>query len=183
MVQPPLWETILLCGVLFVNAIGQDEPHLLVRKQIAHSPMVAKQEEFAVSYEIFNAGTSTAFDVRLDDTRAWSEHSFECTVGLLVAEWVRIPPGVNVTHVVFLKMNVADGVVYGVPAAYTYRNANGNLQVGTSTTSASKYVIPIEYNRKHKGYQMEWIVYITFALGLICIPFHIERKIKNNDNR
>jgi len=91
-----------------------------------------------------------------------------------------------------------------VGAAYTYKdskdgavqvNCGGSFvsnlafsetftvsQAGISTVLPSLEVMSYgEYNRKHGGMIMEWMIFATFAAGLVGIPALMERKITNED--
>lgn len=66
---------------------AEDRPYLLVRKSLVNGEIIANKNTF-VQIDIFNVGTSSAFDVNLDDN--WDD-KFK-VAGLPDAHWDHIAP-------------------------------------------------------------------------------------------
>merc|ERR1711957_997875 len=168
-----LWP--VLCWVAFQATWAElvPEPNsarLLLRKTIA-SPAIVANKDFAVHYEIINTGTSTAYDIALDDTKSWPESQFERRVGLLAAQWRHLAPGSRVTHVVFLRAK-ARGPMSPREAHISYLDGrDGNVRSGFSNgVPPSMITTATDYERRHGLHLLDWSVFSVLALGLIGIP-------------
>merc|ERR1712086_65354 len=64
------WVVALTTGAQLPEQ--RDSARLLLRKTVAN-PVVVANKDFAVHYEIINTGTSTAYDIALDDTKSRSD--------------------------------------------------------------------------------------------------------------
>lgn len=97
----------LLCLIFAVLATvcGETEeesgPKLLVSKQILNKYLV-ETKDIEIKYSIYNIGNSAAVAVTLSDN-AFHPDVFDVAGGHLFAEFARIPPQSNVSHVVVVR--------------------------------------------------------------------------------
>ncbi|KAG7602189.1 hypothetical protein ISN45_At05g012820 [Arabidopsis thaliana x Arabidopsis arenosa] len=76
-------------------------------------------ERVSVSYDIYNQGSSSAYDVTLTDN-SWDKKTFEVVNGNTSKSWERLDAGGILSHSIELEAKVK-GVFYGAPAVVTFR--------------------------------------------------------------
>mmetsp|Transcript_24386 Transcript_24386/g.83364 ORF Transcript_24386/g.83364 Transcript_24386/m.83364 type:complete len:211 (-) Transcript_24386:179-811(-) len=110
------------CALLAVLGAGmdldlpEDRAFLLIHSSIAEDPVVAGRN-ITVSIQVFNAGTSAAFDVELEQQTPPGAPILE---GETSAELGRLGAGQNVTHTYVMSASEPGTIVVG-PASVKYR--------------------------------------------------------------
>ncbi|KAL3289582.1 hypothetical protein HHI36_022995 [Cryptolaemus montrouzieri] len=101
-----MWKSYLLLffGVFALAHCETGEetgPKLLVSKQILNKYLV-ETKDIEIKYTIFNIGSSAAVGVTLTDN-TFHPDVFDVAGGYLFAEFARVPPQSNVSHVVVVR--------------------------------------------------------------------------------
>eukprot|EP00897_Mesotaenium_endlicherianum_P008795 jgi/Mesen1/7944/ME000422S07097 len=121
---------LLLFAAASVQAAGDNNAFLVVYKKVT-SKKVKDGEEIKVAYSIYNAGSSTAYDVSLSDN-TWPTDMFSIE-GNDTASWSKLEAGNSLEHSLQLKPSVK-ALYQTPPAVVTYRvAAKSNLQTSVST--------------------------------------------------
>ncbi|KAL1201369.1 hypothetical protein V5N11_018127 [Cardamine amara subsp. amara] len=94
-------------------------PFMVVHKKATLNRLKSGAERVLVSYDIYNQGTSTAYDVTLTDN-SWDKATFEVVNGNTSKSWERLDAGGILSHSIELEAKVK-GVYYGAPAVITFR--------------------------------------------------------------
>ncbi|KAG7550578.1 hypothetical protein ISN45_Aa06g013480 [Arabidopsis thaliana x Arabidopsis arenosa] len=94
-------------------------PFMVVHKKATLNRLKSGAERVSVSYDIYNQGSSTAYDVTLTDN-SWDKATFEVVNGNTSKSWERLDAGGILSHSFELEAKVK-GVFYGAPAVVTFR--------------------------------------------------------------
>uniref|UniRef100_A0A1J3CCV2 Translocon-associated protein subunit beta n=1 Tax=Noccaea caerulescens TaxID=107243 RepID=A0A1J3CCV2_NOCCA len=109
-------------------------PSMLVHKKASLNRLKSGAEHVLVSIDIYNQGSSTAYDVTLTDS-SWDKDAFEIVSGNTSRSWERLDAGAILSHSFELEAKVK-GLVYGAPAVVTFR-------IPTKTLVQEAYSTPI----------------------------------------
>ncbi|KAG6546452.1 hypothetical protein Mapa_012000 [Marchantia paleacea] len=116
-------RNVALCAVLLATlcvAVSADSAFLVVHKK-ADLVKAKGTEKITVSISLHNAGTSTAYDVTLNDD-TWPGELFDVIEGNPIQAWEKLDAGATLVHSFVLKAKVK-GPFAGPPAVVKYRMA------------------------------------------------------------
>ncbi|KAL0680992.1 hypothetical protein Bca4012_047839 [Brassica carinata] len=106
----------ILVSVSFATS---ETPFLVVHKKATLNRLKSGAERVLVSFDIYNQGSATAYDVTLTDN-TWIKKTFELVNGNKSRTWERLDAGGIVSHSFELEAKVK-GPFYGAPALVTFR--------------------------------------------------------------
>ncbi|VVB14411.1 unnamed protein product [Arabis nemorensis] len=94
-------------------------PFMVVHKKATLNRLKSGVERVSVSFDIYNQGSSTAYEVTLTDN-GWDKARFEVVNGNTSRSWERLDAGGILSHSFELEAKVK-GLFYGAPALVTFR--------------------------------------------------------------
>ncbi|XP_010420024.1 PREDICTED: translocon-associated protein subunit beta [Camelina sativa] len=94
-------------------------PFMVVHKKATLNRLKSGAERVTVSFDIYNQGSSSAYDVTLTDN-SWVKAKFDVVNGNTSKSWERLDAGGILSHSFELEAKVK-GVFYGAPAVVTFR--------------------------------------------------------------
>ncbi|RID42133.1 hypothetical protein BRARA_J02045 [Brassica rapa] len=109
-------------------------PFMVVHKKATLNRLKSGAERVLVSFDIYNQGSATAYDVTLVDN-TWIKKTFEVVNGNTSRSWERLDAGGILSHSFELEAKVK-GPFYGAPAVVTFR-------IPTKTALQQAYSTPI----------------------------------------
>ncbi|CAL4898543.1 unnamed protein product [Urochloa decumbens] len=109
---------ILLLG-LAAAASASDAPFVVAHKKVSLSRPKPGVERVAVSLDLYNQGSATAYDVTINDD-SWPAEAFELITGEKSKTLERLDPGSTVSHTFVLETKT-QGRFQGSPAVIKYR--------------------------------------------------------------
>ncbi|KAF0901179.1 hypothetical protein E2562_038189 [Oryza meyeriana var. granulata] len=115
-------RSILLAAVLaatLLSAAAADAPFLVAHKKVSLSRPKPGVERLAVTLDLYNQGSATAYDVSINDD-TWPKEAFELVSGEMSKTLERLDPGATASHAFILETK-AQGRFQGSPAVITYR--------------------------------------------------------------
>ncbi|KAF3337493.1 Translocon-associated protein subunit beta [Carex littledalei] len=115
---PLLLFAIAGCAAI-AHASDASIPFLLAHKKVSLERLKSGSEQVTVSIDLYNEGSTTAYDVILNDD-SWSQEVFETVSGAANKTWEKLDPGASVSHSFVLKSDVK-GVFQGSPAVVKFR--------------------------------------------------------------
>lgn len=127
----------LLCLLLAFSALlcvvlAAETPFMVVHKKVSLSKGKPDVERVTVSINLYNRGSTTAYDVSLIDD-SWPSDTFSLVSGNTSFTWDKLDVGASVSHTFVLESKVK-GLFYGRPALVKYRvAAKSVLQEAHST--------------------------------------------------
>ncbi|KAF8667564.1 hypothetical protein HU200_052766 [Digitaria exilis] len=124
---------LLLLGFA-AAAFAADAPFVVAHKKVSLSRPKPGVERVAVSLDLYNQGSATAYDVTVNDD-SWPTEAFELVTGEKSKTLERLDPGATVSHTFVLETKT-QGRFQGSPAVITYR-------VPTKTALQEAYSTPI----------------------------------------
>ncbi|XP_044465832.1 translocon-associated protein subunit beta-like [Mangifera indica] len=98
---------------------SSDVPFIVAHKRATTKRLKSGIERVSVSIDIYNQGTSTAYDVSLTDD-SWTKELFDVVTGNISQSWERLDAGGILSHSFELEAKVK-GMFYGAPAIVTFR--------------------------------------------------------------
>ncbi|KAJ1704319.1 hypothetical protein LUZ63_004098 [Rhynchospora breviuscula] len=101
------------------HASDASVPVVLAHKKVSLERLKSGSEQVTVSIDLYNEGSTTAYDVSLNDD-TWSKDVFEVVSGATAKTWEKLDPGASVSHSFVLKSDVK-GVFQGSPAVVKFR--------------------------------------------------------------
>ncbi|KAJ0113472.1 hypothetical protein Patl1_03109 [Pistacia atlantica] len=113
---------------------SSDVPFIVAHKKATTKRFKSGVERVSVSIDIYNQGTSTAYDVSLTDD-SWAKEVFDVVSGNVSQSWERLDAGGILSHSFELDAKVK-GMFYGAPAVVTFR-------IPTKTVLQEAYSTPI----------------------------------------
>jgi len=167
---------LLTMVILFLSVIA--EPSILLRKSIGFPegilvPTVGK--EMIVSLQIFNIGTSSGYEVTVNDF--WPD--FDLSSGLESVKWEEVPAGTNYTHTFVIIPNKS-GDFKARRATLLYKDSNGNSH---ETLSNEPYHLRIyelnEVDKRAGAHLIEWVGFFFLSLLVTAFPAGVYGYIKN----
>ncbi|KAK1603311.1 hypothetical protein QYE76_007758 [Lolium multiflorum] len=119
----PTRSVALLCALLlaafFTSSAASDAPFLVAHKKVALTRPKPGVERLAVSLDLYNQGSATAYDVTINDD-SWPKEVFELVSGEVSKTLERLEPGSTASHAFVLETK-AQGRFQGSPAVIKYR--------------------------------------------------------------
>ncbi|XP_010492194.1 PREDICTED: translocon-associated protein subunit beta [Camelina sativa] len=109
-------------------------PFMVVHKKATLNRLKSGAERVIVSYDIYNQGSSSVYDVTLTD-KSWVKAKFDVVNGNTSKSWERLDAGGILSHSFELEAKVK-GVFYGAPAVVTFR-------IPTKPTLQEAYSTPL----------------------------------------
>ncbi|XP_056846233.1 uncharacterized protein LOC108814441 isoform X1 [Raphanus sativus] len=94
-------------------------PFMVVHKKVTLNRLKSGAERVLVSFDIYNQGSATAYDVTLVD-KTWIKKTFDVVNGNTSRSWERLDAGGILSHSFELEAKVK-GPFYGNPAVVTFR--------------------------------------------------------------
>ncbi|KAG2242378.1 hypothetical protein Bca52824_095780 [Brassica carinata] len=120
--------------LVFASFATSEMPFMVVHKKATLNRLKSGAERVLVSFDIYNQGSATAYDVTLID-KTWIKKTFEVVNGNTSRTWERLDAGGILTHSFELEAKVK-GPFYGAPALVTFR-------IPTKTALQEAYSTPI----------------------------------------
>ncbi|KAM5582095.1 translocon-associated protein subunit beta [Rosa sericea] len=110
----------LLSLLLFTSALASsDSPFIVAHKKASLNRLKSGAERVSVSIDIYNQGSSTAYDVSLSD-ESWPQDLFDFVSGNASKSWERLDAGGIISHSFELEAKTK-GLFSGAPAVITFR--------------------------------------------------------------
>ncbi|KAJ9132869.1 hypothetical protein P3X46_033695 [Hevea brasiliensis] len=177
MTNPISKSLILILLALFLvssSLASTDVPFIVANKKATLNRLKSGSERVSVSIDIYNQGTSTAYDVSLVDDR-WPQDIFDVISGNTSQSWERLDAGGILSHSFELEGKVK-GMFYGSPAVITFRiPTKSALQEAYSTP-----ILPLDVlAERPPEKKFEWVkaigkIWISnfchFHCGSVCLP-------------
>ncbi|CAB4275503.1 unnamed protein product [Prunus armeniaca] len=105
---------------LFTSALASsDSPFIVSHKKASLNRLKSGAERVSVSIDIYNQGSSTAYDVSLSD-ESWPQDIFDVVNGNTSKSWERLDAGGIISHSFELEAK-EKGIFNGAPALITFR--------------------------------------------------------------
>ncbi|XP_074309179.1 uncharacterized protein LOC141643776 isoform X1 [Silene latifolia] len=98
---------------------SSEAPFIVAHKTVTLKRLKSGVERLLVSIDIYNEGSSTAYDVSLTDD-SWPENAFDVISGKTLNSWERLDVGAVLSHSFELETQVK-GKFQGAPAVVKYR--------------------------------------------------------------
>ncbi|CAH8315776.1 unnamed protein product [Eruca vesicaria subsp. sativa] len=119
----PLAKLLISFMTIFIlvsaSFATSEMPFMVVHKKATLNRLKSGAERVLVSFDIYNQGSATAYDVTLID-KGWVKTKFELVNGNTSRTWERLDAGGILSHSFELEAKVK-GVFYGAPALVTFR--------------------------------------------------------------
>ncbi|CAL1398528.1 unnamed protein product [Linum trigynum] len=119
--MPKALISVLLALLFFVSSAlsASDVPFIVAHKKATLNRLRSGAEHVSVSIDIYNQGSSTAYDVSLLDDH-WPQDMFDVVSGNLSTSWERLDAGGLLSHSFELEGKVK-GMFYSAPAVIKFR--------------------------------------------------------------
>ncbi|KAL6325188.1 hypothetical protein AAG906_023033 [Vitis piasezkii] len=112
--------SVVVALILVSSTLGSsDVPFIVAHKKASLTRLKSGAERVSVSIDIYNQGSTTAYDVSLTDD-SWSQDVFNVVSGNTSTSWERLDAGGLLSHAFELESKV-EGMFYGAPAVITFR--------------------------------------------------------------
>ncbi|QCD96819.1 translocon-associated protein subunit beta [Vigna unguiculata] len=109
----------LLASLLLCSHASSDVPFIVAHKKASLNRLKSGAERVSVSIDIYNQGTSTAYDVSLTDD-SWPSDTFEVVTGTTSKSWERLDAGGILSHTFELEAKSKE-LFAGEPAVIKFR--------------------------------------------------------------
>ncbi|XP_022880168.1 translocon-associated protein subunit beta-like [Olea europaea var. sylvestris] len=96
-----------------------DGPFIIANKKAKLTRLKSGSERVSVSIDVYNQGSTTAYDVTLNDG-GWTQDIFDIVSGNTSTSWERLDAGALQSHSFELEAKTKT-MFYGAPAVITYR--------------------------------------------------------------
>ncbi|CAN8256384.1 unnamed protein product [Cochlearia groenlandica] len=127
--------SVMTAFVLVSASFATSEmPFMVVHKKATLNRLKSGVERVLVSFDIYNQGSATAYEVTLTD-KTWDKKRFDVVNGNTSRSWERLDAGGILSHSFELEAKVK-GVFYGAPALVTFR-------IPTKTALQQAYSTPL----------------------------------------
>ncbi|OQU79368.1 hypothetical protein SORBI_3008G134900 [Sorghum bicolor] len=157
-------------------AAAADAPFVVAHKKVSLSRPKPGVERVAVSLDLYNQGSATAYDVSINDD-SWPTEAFELVTGEKSKTLERLDPGATASHTFVLETKT-QGRFQGSPAIITYR-------VPTKTALQEAYSTPIFpldiLAERPPEKKFEWVkacgeIRVTCVCCLVCWTVYLPRR-------
>ncbi|KAI4350459.1 hypothetical protein L6164_004913 [Bauhinia variegata] len=119
-ISTALFAFVLIASFLLCYSFdSSDVPFIVAHKKATLNRLKSGAERISVTIEIYNQGTSTAYDVSLTDD-SWPSDVFDIVTGSTSKTWERLDAGGILSHSFELEAK-AKGVFSGAPAVIKFR--------------------------------------------------------------
>ncbi|WOK97493.1 hypothetical protein Cni_G06201 [Canna indica] len=98
---------------------SSDVPFMVAHKKASLTRLKSGVERVSVSIDLYNEGSSTAYDVSLNDD-SWSQDIFDLVSGSPSNTWEKLDAGSSASHS-FILESKSKGVFHGSPAVIKFR--------------------------------------------------------------
>ncbi|XP_002298662.2 uncharacterized protein LOC7461631 isoform X3 [Populus trichocarpa] len=115
----PLFTLVLSLLLVSSSIASSDVPFIVAHKKATLSSLKSGAERVSVSIDIYNQGSSTAYDITLVDDH-WPQDMFNVVSGNTSQSWERLHAGGLLSHSFELDGKVK-GLFLGSPAVITFR--------------------------------------------------------------
>ncbi|XP_004304552.1 PREDICTED: translocon-associated protein subunit beta [Fragaria vesca subsp. vesca] len=121
MAKPLIFTTLLSLLLLLITTAlaSSDSPFIVAHKKASLNRLKSGAERVSVSVDIYNQGSSTAYDVSLSD-ESWPQDLFDIVSGNTSKSWERLDAGGVISHSFELEAKTK-GMFNGAPAVITFR--------------------------------------------------------------
>ncbi|XP_052306097.1 uncharacterized protein LOC7461631 isoform X1 [Populus trichocarpa] len=159
----PLFTLVLSLLLVSSSIASSDVPFIVAHKKATLSSLKSGAERVSVSIDIYNQGSSTAYDITLVDDH-WPQDMFNVVSGNTSQSWERLHAGGLLSHSFELDGKVK-GLFLGSPAVITFRiPTKAALQEAYSTP-----ILPLDVLADKPPVQkLEWV---SFLLGFQTCKF------------
>ncbi|KNC48269.1 uncharacterized protein AMSG_04499 [Thecamonas trahens ATCC 50062] len=160
---------LVVLAALCALAAGEGA-QLLARKDILSSTVV-KDRDMTIQFTVFNVGSSTAYDIKLDDVEH-NDELFELKVGLPSVSWPVLPAGANLTHT-YVVVPKFEGVIPIGGARLSYRPTRGaDVKYAVTSALGELPVNSLQLFRKiHGGNYEVFGKFLGAAVATLVFPF------------
>lgn len=118
-IQAPLIHLLLALLLVSSTIATSDVPFIVAHKKASLTRLKTGVERVSVSIDIYNQGSSTAYDVSLNDA-SWPGDMFDIVSGETAKSWERLDAGAHISHSFELEAKTK-GMFHGSPAVITFR--------------------------------------------------------------
>ncbi|KAK3136808.1 hypothetical protein QOZ80_5BG0442780 [Eleusine coracana subsp. coracana] len=125
---------LFLLGLAAAGASAADAPFVVAHKEVSLTRPKPGVERLAVSVDLYNQGSATAYDVAINDD-SWPTEAFELVSGETSKTLEKLDPGATASHTFVLETKT-QGRFQGSPAIIKYR-------IPTKTALQEAYSTPI----------------------------------------
>ncbi|XP_022989726.1 translocon-associated protein subunit beta-like [Cucurbita maxima] len=115
----PLVYVLLALLLVSSTIANSDVPFIVAHKKASLTRLKSGAERVSVSIDIYNQGSSTAYDVSLNDA-SWPGDVFDVISGETSKSWERLDAGGHLSHSFELEAKTK-GMFHGSPAVVTFR--------------------------------------------------------------
>ncbi|XP_059598347.1 uncharacterized protein LOC100241257 [Vitis vinifera] len=145
--------SVVVALILVSSTLGSsDVPFIVAHKKASLTRLKSGAERVSVSIDIYNQGSTTAYDVSLTDD-SWSQDVFNIVSGNTSTSWERLDAGGLLSHAFELESKV-EGMFYGAPAVITFRiPTTAALQEAYSTPILPLDILAVRPPEK----KFEWV--------------------------
>uniref|UniRef100_A0A0R0FX86 Translocon-associated protein subunit beta n=2 Tax=Glycine max TaxID=3847 RepID=A0A0R0FX86_SOYBN len=145
----------LLASLLLCSHASSDVPFIVAHKKASLNRLKSGAERVSVTIDIFNQGTSTAYDVSLSDD-SWPSDAFDVISGSTSKSWERLDAGGILSHTFELEAK-SKGVFAGEPAVIKFRvPTKSALQEAYSTP-----ILPLDVlSDRPPEKKFEWVCFL-----------------------
>ncbi|XP_027352267.1 translocon-associated protein subunit beta [Abrus precatorius] len=109
----------LVASLLLCSHASSDVPFIVAHKKATLNRLKSGAERVSVTIDIYNQGTSTAYDVSLADD-SWPNDAFDVISGSTSKSWERLDAGGILSHAFELEAK-SKGLFSGEPAVIKFR--------------------------------------------------------------
>ncbi|CAL4891567.1 unnamed protein product [Urochloa decumbens] len=155
---------LLLLG-LAAAASASDAPFVVAHKKVSLSRPKPGVERVAVSLDLYNQGSATAYDVTINDD-SWPADAFELITGEKSKTLERLDPGSTVSHTFVLETKT-QGRFQGSPAVIKYR-----VPTKTALQAYSTPIFPLDIlAERPPEKKFEWRLVVKYGSLVSVVSF------------
>lgn len=180
MIKRALFYVAILCYCQSLWAAETGPARLLVSKNVLNN-IIVQGKDLSIEYKIYNVGESAATKVVLSD-KSMPAEDFSLVMGSLNAEWQRIAPGTNVTHVAVVRplksgyYNFTSGEISYLPSEEAKDRQFGY----TSAPGEGGIMRQHDYDRQFSSHTMDWLAFAVMCLPSLLIPYLLWNRSKTH---